>query len=54
MILKSIKEYYLGQGVPQIGQDFVVKIVEHIETLAAHHGIGRVVPEFKDSIIGGE
>ena len=49
--LKSIKEYYLEQGVPQIGQDFVVAIVEHIESLAEHPSIGRVVPEFNDDSI---
>lgn len=49
--LKSIKEYYQEQGVPQIGQDFVVAIVEHIETLSAHPDMGRVVPEFSDDSI---
>ncbi len=49
--LESIKEYYLEQGVPQIGQDFVTSIVEHIETLSTHPDIGRVVPEFNDELI---
>ncbi len=49
--LKSIKEYYLEQGVPQIDQDYVVAIVEHIETLATHPCIGRIVPEFSDDTI---
>ena len=49
--LKSIKEYYQEQGVHQIGQDFVVAIVEHIESLSAHPDIGRVVPEFNDDSI---
>lgn len=35
--LKAIKEYYSEQGVPQIGQDFVAAIVEHIETLTTLH-----------------
>lgn len=30
----SIKEYDQQQGVPQIGQDFVVAIVGQIETLS--------------------
>lgn len=46
--LKSIKEYYQQQGVPQIGQNFVVAIVEHIEMLTTHPDIGRVVPEFSE------
>lgn len=49
--LKKIKEYYSDQGVPQIGQDFVASIVEHVESLAAHPDIGRVVPEFNDDSI---
>jgi toxin ParE1/3/4 len=49
--LKSIKEYYQEQGVPQIGQNFVEAIVEHIETLTIHPDIGRVVPEFSDDSI---
>lgn len=49
--LRSIKEYYLEQGVPRIGQDFVASIVEHVETLYSHTDIGRVVPEFNDESI---
>jgi len=49
--LKGIKEYYLEQGVPQIGQEFVVAIVGHVETLSIHPEIGRVVPEFNDDSI---
>lgn len=49
--LLAIKAYYLEQGVPQIGQDFVASIVEHVETLSSHPDIGRVVPEFNDASI---
>ncbi len=49
--LDGIKEYYLEQGIPQIGQDFVAAIVEHVETLVTHPGIGRIVPEFDDDSI---
>lgn len=49
--LQSIKEYYQEQGVPQIGQDFVVAIVDQIETLSTHPNIGRVVPEFNDDSV---
>ena len=49
--LESIKKYYLEQGVPQVGQDFVTAIVIHIETLSTHPDIGRVVPEFNDELI---
>lgn len=46
--LNNIKEYYLSQGVPRIGQEFVSKIITHIETLVDNPDIGRVVPEFGD------
>lgn len=49
--LTDIKEYYLEQGVAQIGQDFVASIVEHVETLPSNPDIGRVVPEFNDESI---
>lgn len=49
--LESINQYYLEQGVPHIGQEFVIAIVEHIETLSNHPDIGRMVPEFNDEKI---
>ena len=49
--LKGIQEYYLEQGVSQIGLNFVAAIIEHVETLSTHPEIGRVVPEFKDESI---
>lgn len=44
--LENIKEYYIEQGVPEIGENFVIAIFEHIETLTNYPNIGRVVPEF--------
>lgn len=49
--LKGIKAYYLEQGVPQVGLDFIVAIMAHIETLSDHPDIGRLVPEFNDGSI---
>ena len=49
--LKDVQQYYAEQGVPQIGQDFVASVIEHIETLSTHPDIGRAVPEFKDDSI---
>lgn len=49
--LIAIKAYYLEQGVPRIGQNFVAEIVEHIESLSTNPDIGRVVPEFSDTSI---
>ncbi len=44
--LEAIKEYYTKEGVPHIGEQFIVSIIEHIETLLANPDIGRKVPEF--------
>ena len=49
--LENIKEYYLDLGVPGIGENFVVAIFEHIETLTDHPDIGRIVPEFNEEHI---
>lgn len=49
--LESIKEYYASEGVPQIGEKYVLEIIEHIETLLSHPGIGRQVPEFETPTI---
>jgi plasmid stabilization system protein ParE len=44
--LQEIKTYYLGQGVPDIGQKFVVAILEKAQRLRDHPDSGRKVPEF--------
>ena len=44
--LEAIKEYYLLEGIPHIGEKFVASIVSHIETLPDNPDIGRKVPEF--------
>ena len=44
--LEAIKEYYLQEGVPHIGEEFVVSIINHVQTLTQHPDIGRLVPEF--------
>jgi len=49
--LETIKEYYLEEGVPQIGIEFVVELIHHIETLPANPEIGRMVPEFNEKNI---
>jgi len=49
--LETIKEYYLNEGVPQIGVEFVTKIIKHIETIPANPEIGRKVPEFNENNI---
>ena len=49
--LEAIKEYYLDEGVPQIGIEFVTEIIKHIETLKSNPEIGRKVPEFNEKNI---
>ena len=49
--LEAIKEYYTEEGVPHIGEQFIVSIIEHIETLPANPDIGRKVPEFNTAKI---
>jgi plasmid stabilization system protein ParE len=48
---KTIKEYYLEQGVPHIGEQFVSNIIEQIETLPETPDIGRKIPEFNTNKI---
>ena len=49
--LEAIKEYYHEEGVPQIGIDSVIEIIQHIETLLTNPEIGRKVPEFNEKNI---
>lgn len=49
--LENIKEHYEEEDVPHIGNDFVVSIINHIQTLRDHPEIGRIVPEFDDAKI---
>jgi len=44
--LRELLLYYEEQLVPQVGQLFVVEILDRIETLIDNPDIGRVVPEF--------
>jgi plasmid stabilization system protein ParE len=44
--LQAIKAYYLEQGVPDIGQNFVNAILNNLQRLRDHPDSGRKVPEF--------
>ncbi|MDH4100641.1 MAG: type II toxin-antitoxin system RelE/ParE family toxin [Nitrospirota bacterium] len=44
--LESIREYYAEQMVPDVGERLVLEVVSHLEKLAVHPDMGRVVPEF--------
>lgn len=47
--LEEIREYYLEQQVPEVGDRFVREIIALIEELPSHPDRGRVVPEFNQS-----
>lgn len=44
--LQNIQAYYLEQGVPEIGQQFVRAILQKVQRLIDHPDSGRKVPEF--------
>ena len=45
--LEDIRSYYTEHQVPQVGENFIVDIINHIETLPENPEIGRQVPEFQ-------
>jgi plasmid stabilization system protein ParE len=47
--LEEIREYYLEQQVPEVGDRFLREIIALIEDLPSHPDKGRVVPEFNHS-----
>jgi toxin ParE1/3/4 len=47
--LEKLREYYLEQQVPEVGDRFVREIISLIEELPSHPDRGRVVPEFNQS-----
>ncbi len=49
--LESIKEHYEEEGVPYIGEQYLVSIIDHIQTLSDNPVIGRKVPEFDEEKI---
>ena len=49
--LEGIKEYYEEEGVIHIGEQYVVSIIDHIQTLSDTPEIGRKVPEFDEEKI---
>ncbi len=49
--LEEIREYYLEEGVPHIGEEFIASIIKHTETLLDNPEIGRMVPEFQEKKI---
>ncbi len=44
--LVEIQRYYRAQEASEVGERLVSAVIEHIERLADHPDIGRMVPEF--------
>ena len=49
--LQNIRDFYLQEGAPEVGENFIVAIFKHVETLIVHPDIGRIVPEFDEQHI---
>ncbi len=49
--LESIKEHYKEEDIPHIGEQYVVSVIDHIQTLSENPDIGRKVPEFDEEKI---
>lgn len=45
--LEDVRTYYTEQQIPQVGENFILEIISHIETLPDNPEIGRQVPEFQ-------
>lgn len=44
--LNEIHDWYAREGVPDVGLRLIRRIMEHVERLADHPDMGRIVPEF--------
>lgn len=47
--IESIRDWYGGQGVPDVGERIVRQLIARIDTLGDHPDMGRVVPEFQQA-----
>ena len=44
--LQQIQQYYLEQGIAEIGQKIIQEIFQQTDLIIAHPDAGRIVPEF--------
>lgn len=49
--LADIQAHYNYEGVPEVGKRLLSEILGHVQALAAHPSIGRIVPEFGEERI---
>ena len=49
--LESLRQWYVQQQVPEVGQRLVAEIFARVEALRDHPDMGREVPEFGRSFL---
>lgn len=49
--LEEMQVWYVEQGVPDVGTRLVAEVFQRVEALADHPDMGRIVPEFDQSIL---
>jgi len=49
--LDSVRDWYVEQGVPDIGDRFLADILQRVNTLRDHPETGRIVPEFDQTTL---
>ena len=45
--LEDVRDWYTGQGAPDVGARLVDGVIERVEQISAFPESGRVVPEFE-------
>jgi toxin ParE1/3/4 len=45
--LENLRDWYTGQGVPDVGARLVGEVIERVEQISAFPESGRIVPEFE-------
>jgi len=49
--LDAVQAWYLEQGVPDVGPRLVAEVFQHVQALAEHPDMGKVVPEFDQAFL---
>ncbi len=49
--LEEIRDYYIDQHVPEIGERFLLDIISAVQKLTDHPDRGRIVPEFNQPFL---
>lgn len=49
--LEEVQAWYVEQGAPEVGARLLAAVFQRVEALVDHPDMGRVVPEFNQSIL---